>query len=126
MYLAIKYFHLLTLVISVLLLSVRFGLTLKASPLLQRKIFKVVPHINDTLLLVSGIGLIFLTGFIPFTEAAPWLGDKLLCVVMYIVLGIFALKSRRNNLFRCLIFFAALSWLAMAWFISATKLSVFM
>ena len=63
------------------------------------------PHINDSLLLLSGIGLIFITGFIPFTAAAPWLTEKLTCVMAYIALGFFALKFGKNKLLTYLFVF---------------------
>jgi uncharacterized membrane protein SirB2 len=83
------------------------------------------PHINDSLLLLSGIGLIFITGFIPFTPAAPWLTEKLTCVMAYIALGFFALKLGKNKLLRVFSFFGALGWLAMAGKIAMTKTPTF-
>lgn len=125
MYQAIKHFHMLTVAISVLLLCIRFGLMLKDSPLLQRKFLKIVPHANDTLLLASGVYLIYLTGFIPFTSSAAWLTEKLMCVVAYIILGFFALKYGRNKLLRSLAFLAALGWIAMAGYLAVSKLPIF-
>ncbi len=126
MYQVIKHFHLLTVTISVSLLCIRFGLMLKDSPLLQRKFFRIAPHINDTFLLLSGVVLIFITGFIPFTPAAPWLTEKLFCVVAYIVLGFFALKYGRNKWLRSLAFLGALGWIAMIGYLAESKLPVFM
>lgn len=125
MYQAIKHFHMLTVTISVLLLCFRFVLMLKDSPLLQRKLLKIAPHVNDTLLLASGVYLIYLTGFIPFTSAAPWLTEKLLCVIAYIILGFFALKYGRNKILRSLAFLAALGWIAMAGYLAVSKLPIF-
>lgn len=97
MYEGLKHFHLLTIAISATLLSVRFALMMANSKLLENKFLKVFPHINDTFLLLSGIYLIVITGFIPFTPAAPWLTEKLTCVLAYIALGFFALKLGRTN-----------------------------
>ncbi|EED24939.1 transcriptional regulator [Vibrio sp. 16] len=91
------------------------------SKLLDKKFFKVFPHINDTFLLISGIYLIVVTGFIPFTAAAPWLTEKITCVLAYIALGFFALKLGKNKLLRTFSFFGALGWLAMAGKIAITK-----
>ncbi|MBY8316265.1 SirB2 family protein [Vibrio fluvialis] len=125
MYEGLKHFHLLTIGLSALLLSVRYVLMMMDSELRQHKFLKVFPHIVDTFLLLSGIGLIFVTGFVPFTAAAPWMTDKLTSVLAYIALGFFALKLGRNKLLRTFAFFGALGWLAIAGKIAITKVPMF-
>ncbi|EEX42444.1 SirB2 family protein [Vibrio sp. Vb2880] len=125
MYEGLKHFHLLTIGLSALLLSVRYVLMMMDSELRQHKFLKVFPHIVDTCLLLSGIGLIFVTGFVPFTAAAPWMTDKLTSVLAYIALGFFALKLGRNKLLRTFAFFGALGWLAIAGKIAVTKIPMF-
>ncbi|PMH41803.1 hypothetical protein BCU68_15230 [Vibrio sp. 10N.286.49.B3] len=125
MYEGLKHFHLLTIVISVLLLAVRYGLMMMDSPKLQHPFLVRFPHINDSVLLLSGFGLIYLTGFIPFTPSAPWLTEKLTCVMAYIVLGFFSLRLGRTKLLRTLAFFGALGWLGMAAGIAVTKTATF-
>ncbi|MCG6507284.1 SirB2 family protein, partial [Vibrio parahaemolyticus] len=56
MYEGLKHFHLLTIGLSALLLSVRYVLMMMDSELRQHKFLKVFPHIVDTFLLLSGIG----------------------------------------------------------------------
>ncbi|GAA5647381.1 MULTISPECIES: SirB2 family protein [Vibrio] len=126
MYEGLKHFHLLTIVLSATLLSVRYALMMANSPILEKKFLKVFPHINDTFLLLSGIGLVFITGFIPFTPAAPWMTEKLTCVLAYIALGFFALKLGRNKLLRTFSFFGALGWLLMAGKVAVTKVPMFL
>ncbi|MBL4296021.1 SirB2 family protein [Vibrio fluvialis] len=125
MYEGLKHFHLLTIGLSALMLSVRYVLMMMDSELRQHKFLKVFPHIVDTFLLLSGIGLIFVTGFVPFTAAAPWMTDKLTSVLAYIALGFFALKLGRNKLLRTFAFFGALGWLAIAGKIAVTKVPMF-
>ncbi|ELV8725264.1 SirB2 family protein [Vibrio fluvialis] len=125
MYEGLKHFHLLTIGLSALLLSVRYVLMMMDSELRQHKFLKVFPHIVDTFLLLSGIGLIFVTGLVPFTAAAPWMTDKLTSVLAYIALGFFALKLGRNKLLRTFAFFGALGWLAIAGKIAVTKVPMF-
>ncbi|ELV8851304.1 SirB2 family protein [Vibrio fluvialis] len=125
MYEGLKHFHLLTIGLSALLLSVRYVLMMMDSEFRQHKFLKVFPHIVDTFLLLSGIGLIFVTGFVPFTAAAPWMTDKLTSVLAYIALGFFALKLGRNKLLRTFAFFGALGWLAIAGKIAVTKVPMF-
>ncbi|QIL84874.1 SirB2 family protein [Vibrio sp. HDW18] len=121
MYEGLKHFHLLTIGVSAMLLSIRYVLMMIDSVHLERKFFKFFPHINDTLLLLSGIALVMITGFIPFTDAAPWMTEKFTCVLAYIALGFFALKLGRNKLLRSFAFFGALGWLAMAGKIAIAK-----
>ncbi|MDW6001550.1 SirB2 family protein [Vibrio mangrovi] len=126
MYLGLKYFHLFTIVVSVSLFCIRYGLMMMDSKWLQNRFLKVVPHLNDTLLLLSGGALIIVTGFVPFTPAAPWLTEKLICVLAYILLGFFALKLGKSKLLRSIAFLGALGWIAMAGKIAVTKLPILM
>lgn len=51
---------------------------------------KIVPHVNDTVLLVTGISLSIHIQQYPFVYG--WLTAKLACLVIYIVLGMLAMK----------------------------------
>ncbi|WP_105900976.1 SirB2 family protein [Vibrio gangliei] len=121
LYTSIKHIHLLAIALSVLLLTIRYVLMMMDSPLLQKKLFKVTPHVVDTILLASGIALIFITGFIPFTAAGAWLTEKISCVLVYIALGFVALKLGRNKIIRSVAFFGALGWLYWAAHLAMTK-----
>ncbi|AUI85543.1 hypothetical protein BS333_03685 [Vibrio azureus] len=121
MYTALKHIHLVTIALSATLLSLRFILMMMDSPKRNHKFLKVFPHIVDTALLLTGIGLIMVTGFMPFTESASWLTNKLTCVLAYIALGFFALKLAKNKLLKTFAFFGALGWLVMAANIAVSK-----
>ncbi|GEM77431.1 SirB2 family protein [Vibrio sagamiensis] len=121
MYTALKHIHLVTIALSVTLLSLRFILMMMDSPKRNHKFLKIFPHIVDTALLLTGIGLIMVTGFMPFTEGASWLTNKLTCVLAYIALGFFALKLAKNKLLKTFAFFGALGWLVMAANIAVSK-----
>jgi len=56
MYEGLKHFHMLTIAISALLLSVRYVLLMMNSKHLQNKFLKITPHVVDTFLLLSGVG----------------------------------------------------------------------
>lgn len=56
---------------------------------------RVLPHVIDTLLLASGVAMAI--GFAISPLAQPWLGVKLLAVVLYVVLGSIALKRGRTR-----------------------------
>ncbi|OEF27422.1 SirB2 family protein [Vibrio rumoiensis] len=121
LYTSVKHIHLLAIALSVLFLTIRYILMMMDSPLLQKKFFKVTPHIVDTVLLASGISLIFITGFIPFTPAGAWLTEKITCVLVYIALGFVTLKLGRGKLIRSVAFFGALGWLYWAAHLAMTK-----
>ncbi len=59
---------------------------------LKHKVWKIAPHIVDTLLLASGVTLWVVVGWPIFS----WLGVKLLLVIAYIVLGILAFRTERQ------------------------------
>lgn len=125
MYMALKHIHLTSIALSVLLLTIRYVLMMMDSPLLQKKFLKVVPHVIDTILLTSGIGLVMLTGFMPFTANFPWMTQKITCVLVYIALGFVALKLGRTKLIRSIAFFGALGWLYWAAHLAMTKVATF-
>ena len=121
LYMSLKHIHLLSIALSVFLLTLRYILMMMNSSVLHKKWLKITPHIVDTVLLASGIALIFITGFIPFTPAAPWLTEKITCVLVYIALGFIALKLGKTKLIRSIAFFGALGWLYWAAHLAITK-----
>lgn len=89
---------------------------LRSSPLLHHRLTRILPHLNDSVLLGAGIGLALLIGQYPLTHA--WLTAKLLALLAYIVLGSIALKRGRTRRLRGLAFGAAL--LAFAYMLAVT------
>ncbi|QLE86443.1 MULTISPECIES: SirB2 family protein [Shewanella] len=118
LYPAIKHLHLTLIAISVVFFIVRFALHIRQSSMMDKKFFKVAPHVVDTFLLLSGLTLCFFIKQYPFAD--PWLTEKLGAVVAYIFLGAIALKANRNRLFKT---FAALG--AVAWIVYAAKIAMF-
>ncbi|OAN18702.1 invasion protein [Photobacterium jeanii] len=122
-YFQLKHIHFLFIALSVLLFTVRYCLMMANSALLEKKFLKVAPHAVDTFMLLSGVALIFVTGFMPFTEAGSWLTQKLSCVLAYYALAFFTLKYGRNKVFKSFAFFGALGWIVAAANIAVTKTS---
>ncbi|MDE5206674.1 invasion regulator SirB2 [Citrobacter amalonaticus] len=87
--------HLITIAVSVSLFVLRYGWREYHSARAQARWTRVVPPIVDTVLLLSGVGLIAKTHILPFTEQGTWLTEKLFGVIIYIVLGFIALDNRR-------------------------------
>lgn len=111
MYMFLKHLHLTTIAISVTLLVLRFMGSMLHARVMQQRWVKIVPHINDTILLLSGLGLIAVTGFYPFTPQSAWLTEKLLGVVIYILLGFVALREGKNKAIRIFALLGALGWI---------------
>lgn len=55
----------------------------------QRKPVKIIPHVVDTLLITSAIGIVLIT---PFAFSDPWVLVKLIGVIVYIVLSVVVFK----------------------------------
>lgn len=122
MYMAFKHTHLLLVVLSVSFLLLRFVMHLKSAPLLQRKFFKIAPHVIDTFLLLSAVGLMLILRQYPLVN--PWLTEKVFAVIAYIILGVMAFKGRTLAI-RWFCLLGALGWLALAIRVAITKQPVF-
>ena len=81
------------------------------------RITRTLPHIIDTLFLVSGIALTMTINQYPFQ--VPWLTAKIAGLLVYIVLGSIALKRARTRTGRSLAFAAAL--ITFAWIVSIAR-----
>ncbi|MFQ3237696.1 MAG: putative membrane protein SirB2 [Paraglaciecola sp.] len=119
MYAAAKHIHLTAIALSVLLFLLRFLWTLRGSPMLQKKWVKIVPHIVDTLLLLSAATLCILISQYPF--ATPWVTEKVLGLLMYLFMVTLALKIAKTGLMRAVGLVGALSWLAFTGLVAITK-----
>jgi len=105
-YLLLKQLHLTTIAITLTLFLLRGAWMMMGSALLQARWVRIVPHINDTLLLASGITLAVLMQQYPLVHG--WLTAKLIALIVYIVLGTIALKRGKTRAQRIAAWFAAL------------------
>ena len=119
MYELVKYTHLTTIVLSVVLFLLRFVLNTMQSVTLQKKWLKVVPHIVDTLLLVSAVTLCVMLKQYPFVDA--WVTEKLIALVMYVFMVTLALKLGHTGFMRGIGLIGALSWIAYAGMVAVSK-----
>ncbi|MBT5229798.1 MAG: SirB2 family protein [Methylococcales bacterium] len=113
-YTALKHFHLATVAITIGLFSFRAILHFLNHPLRQKTLLKILPHVNDTLLLISGISLIVSTELYP-TEHT-WVLAKLIAVLVYIGLGVIFFKrcqSLPSKLVGIAASFACLAYIAL-------------
>lgn len=105
-YLALKHLHVTCVVLSGLGFTLRGWWMLSASPCLQHRLARVLPHVVDTLLLGSALTMAWMSGQYPFVQ--PWLTAKFFGLLTYIVLGAVALKRGRTPVIRAGALVAAL------------------
>ncbi len=102
----LKNIHIFTALISFTLFFIRGLWVMKGSAMMQQRWVKIVPHLNDTVLLGTAIALTISIGQYPFSDG--WLTAKLLALVAYICLGIEALRLARTDIGRAAAWLAAL------------------
>ena len=83
------------------------------------KALKVLPHINDTVLLSCAIGMLLLIGLNPFTT--PWLLAKIVALLVYIVLGAICMRSLPGSRHQTVSFVAAISVFAYILLVGLSK-----
>lgn len=104
-YTLVKTLHVSCALASYTLFFLRGIWSFKGSPIMQRRWIKTVPHVVDTLLLVSAVALAFTIRQYPFADA--WLTAKVAGVLLYIGLGLVVLKYGRNKALRVSAWLAA-------------------
>ena len=105
-YMVLKYTHVTAVIASFALFFLR-GLWMMAAPgNLATRWVQVVPHVIDTVLLVSAVALAAMTGQYPFVQ--PWLTAKVLALPVYILLGSVALRYGRSRRVRIVAWILAL------------------
>jgi len=117
----LKYLHLTLVVFVVVSFVGRVFLAELKPEMLRRKWLRIAPHFLDTLLLLSGIGLIFQGDWLSAEYA--WIIAKLVALLCFIGLG--AVAMRRQGKIRwlafagallCLIYIAMVAVSKQAWF----------
>ena len=90
----VKQLHVALAVLTACSFCLRGYWMLVRSPRLQATWSRRLPHVVDTLLLLTGLTMAIGWSISPI--AHPWLGVKLLAVVAYVVIGSIALKRGRT------------------------------
>ncbi len=89
----------------------------RGSALLHHRITQVLPHVIDTLFLLSGIALAVMIHQAPLADG--WLTAKVAGLVAYVVLGSLALKRAPTKRLKTVFFVTAL--LCFAWIVSVAR-----
>ncbi len=114
MYLAVKYVHVISVALSLAGFFLRGILMMRDSPLLRARWVRVLPHINDTVLLVAALSLAAMSGQYPFVVG--WVTAKVLGVIAYIILGALALRDAGTRRMRIICWCASLA--VFGWIVS--------
>ena len=104
-YYTFKLLHVLAVALSYALFFVRGVWMLRESPQLGTRWVKIVPHVVDTVLLAAGVVLVYMLRQYPF--GSGWLTAKVIGLVVYIGLGMVALKHGRSKRVRLRAWIAA-------------------
>lgn len=104
-YAALKMIHVASVILSYLLFTLRGVWMMQDSSALQRRWVKIVPHVIDTVLLTSAIALAMTIQQNPLNDA--WLGAKVAGLLLYIGLGMVALKRGKTRKVRITAWIAA-------------------
>lgn len=102
----IKFVHVLCVILSGSLFSLRGVLMIARSRFTNHVALRVLSYAIDTTLLTAALMLITMLHQYPFVQA--WLTVKVLMLVVYIVLGVLALKRGRSRAVQISCFIAAL------------------
>ena len=94
----IRTIHFTFAVITIISFTLRTLWMLMESPLLHSKPVRIVPHIIDALLLISGIVLVI--NYTGYSYGYGWLLAKLAAIVLYIWTGAIALKYGKTRKIR--------------------------
>lgn len=119
MYTLIKVVHMTCAMLSVLGFLGRGILKIQGSAIVEKKLVKILPHVIDTLLLVSAITLVIMSGQYPWV--APWVGAKIVGLVVYIGLGVVVMRTAKTQQIRIIAFALALITAAYIFMVAGTK-----
>lgn len=102
----LKATHIICAALSIGGFSLRGYWMLSGNALLDRRMAKTLPHIIDTLLLVSAVWMLFIWQTSPF--AMSWLTAKVIALLLYIGLGMVALRFGKSKQARIVAWLSAL------------------
>jgi uncharacterized membrane protein SirB2 len=115
----LKHLHMLCAFLSVSGFALRGYWMMTDNPLLQRRPVKILPHIVDTLLLGSAIGMLLIWQVSP--GQLPWVVTKIAALLLYIGLGLVALRFGKSRQVKVAAWLLALLVAAYIWSVAYTK-----
>jgi len=115
----VKIIHMSFVLLSISGFFARGVLMIRDSALLQRRWIKTVPHVVDTVLLLSAITLASQWGFAALEM--PWLQAKIAALLVYILLGTVAIRPNRSKPVRIAAWLGAMLTFAYIVSVAVTK-----
>ena len=91
----IKIIHIISIILSYILFSLRGIWMIQSSPLLQLRWVKILPHVIDTILLVSAIALVAMIQ--QYQGFNIWISAKIGALLLYILLGMVAFRFGKTQ-----------------------------
>jgi uncharacterized membrane protein SirB2 len=119
MYLILKFVHMTCAMLTISGFLLRGYWMMTNSGWLQHRLTKIAPHIIDTLFLLTGIAIIIELNIQVLQN--HWLLAKFAGLIVYIVLGVFALRLGRTPQIKAIAFVAAVSVYAYVVGVALTK-----
>ena len=113
-YAAVKLVHQTAVALSITGFFVRGAASLAGAQWVSSRAAKTVPHVVDSVLLLSALVLAWMLRLTP--GQAPWLEAKIVGLVLYVALGVVALRPGRPRSVRAAAWVAAL--LVVGWIVS--------
>ena len=113
-YAALKLVHQTAVALSITGFFVRGAASLAGARWAGSRAAKTVPHVVDSVLLLSALVLAWMLRLTP--GQAPWLEAKIVGLVLYVALGVVALRPDRPRSVRAAAWVAAL--LVVGWIVS--------
>ena len=105
-YASLKLIHIACVFLSISLFLYRYGQISRFPDKPLAKALRILPHVNDTILLSAAIGMLVVMRLNPFTT--PWLAAKLLALPLYIGLGAMCLRAAPGSRRSGILFVAAM------------------
>ena len=118
-YTLLRSVHIATVHLTLILFLLRAFWMLRASPRLQDRWIRVLPHANDTVLLGAAIAMLVVAEMNPLQQ--PWLLAKIVGLMAYIGLGTVALKRGKTRAIRIKALIAAVGVFGYIMAVAITK-----
>ncbi|WKE64598.1 SirB2 family protein [Gallaecimonas kandeliae] len=109
LYTVLKHLHVLAVFGSLFLLTLRFIMDWRGRDWRGQKVLRVLPRAFDGALLLSAFALCAVIGQYPFQT--PWVTEKLLGLMAYVLLAVIALQAHRGKLMRSFALGGAYGWI---------------
>lgn len=117
----IKIFHLIFILLSIFSFVGRVILSETHPAILKHKLVNIVPHVINTLLLISGFTLVFQGGWL--SSDYGWIIAKIVALLGYIGLGVVVMRNRGTV--RWLAFVGAMTCFVYIGIVAVTKNAFF-